>query len=232
MKTVVYYILLIITTVASGQSIDHSIFDKVLSKHVSSTGSVNYKALSQNPDQLIEYLNLLVRKQPDESWSKDETLTYWINAYNAYTLKLIIDHFPIASIKDIKQPWDQEFIPYQGKMISLNTVEHSILRKMNEPRIHFAIVCASFSCPKLQNKAFTANRLNEQLNSVTRNFLLDESRNSISPNSLKLSKIFKWFSKDFEQNGSVIDFINTYASLKISTNAEIDYLDYNWSLND
>ena len=103
---------------------------------------------------------------------------------------------------------------------------------MDEPRIHFAIVCASFSCPKLQNEAFTASNLETQLAEATREFLADSKRNSISTDELRLSKIFKWFDKDFKQNGSLINFINQYTDVTISEKAKVRYMDYNWDLND
>jgi hypothetical protein len=102
---------------------------------------------------------------------------------------------------------------------------------MDEPRIHFAIVCASYSCPKLQNKAFYAENLEEQLTNATKEFLNDFERNEISENDLKLSKIFQWFTKDFKQNGSLIDFLNKYSDIQISETAKIKYKDYNWNLN-
>ena len=114
----------------------------------------------------------------------------------------------------------------------LETIEHEILRKMNEPRIHFAINCASFSCPPLLNEAFTEEKLEAQLTQVTKTFLADSKRNTISENELEISKIFKWFSKDFEQNGSLIDFLNTYSDVKISKDADVDFKDYDWSLNE
>ena len=103
---------------------------------------------------------------------------------------------------------------------------------MDETRIHFAIVCASYSCPKLLNEAFKADTIEAQLTNATRQFLSDSERNTISENSLELSKIFQWFSKDFKQNGSLIDFINQYSGIKISENAKIKYKDYNWDLNE
>ena len=103
---------------------------------------------------------------------------------------------------------------------------------MDEPRIHFAIVCASFSCPKLQNEAFTSVNLEKQLTSATKEFLNDSKRNEISASNLKLSKIFQWFAKDFKQEGSLIDFLNQYSDIKISPNAKKRFMDYNWDLNE
>ena len=103
---------------------------------------------------------------------------------------------------------------------------------MNEPRIHFAIVCASFSCPKLQNEVFTASNIDEQLTSATKDFLSDTNRNIISVNKIKISKIFQWFSKDFKENGSIIDFINQYSDINISSKAKKSFMTYNWNLNE
>jgi len=177
-------------------------------------------------------LETFMKNEPNETWSKNETLAYWINAYNAFTIKLISDNYPIKSIKDIKNPWDLEFIQIGNKNLSLNEIEHDILRKLSEPRIHFAIVCASKSCPKLLNEAYIPSKLDLQLTVATEEFLSDKSRNSISQEHLKLSKIFKWFTGDFTQNGSLIDFLNLYTDVKISQKAKKTYNDYSWELNE
>ena len=103
---------------------------------------------------------------------------------------------------------------------------------MNEPRIHFGIVCASYSCPKLQNEAFTALQLDAQLTAATKEFLADPNRNTITSDNIEVSKIFKWFSKDFKQNGSIIDFLNQYSDVQISSKAKTSFKDYNWNLNE
>ena len=115
---------------------------------------------------------------------------------------------------------------------SLDTIEHEILRKMNEPRIHFAIVCASKSCPKLQNSAFEASNLDLVLESVTKEFINDQEKNSISKKVVNLSKIFKWFSEDFPKNKAFIKFLNRYSATKIDLDAKINFLSYDWSLNE
>jgi len=233
MKNQILILLIFCLSVSAfAQRINHSIFTDFLQKQVSTEGAVNYKNIKANDDELNNYLNQFINVSPPEIWTKNEKLAYWINAYNAFTIKLIIDNYPLESIKDIKNPWDQEFIPINGKMLSLKHIEHEILRKMNEPRIHFAIVCASASCPKLQNKAFIAEKLDAQLTAATKEFLMDASKNSIQKNTIDISKIFKWFSKDFKENGSLIDFLNTYSNVKISENAKINYMDYSWELND
>jgi hypothetical protein len=124
-------------------------------------------------------------------------------------------------------------IEIEGKKYDLNNVEHSILRKeFEEPRIHFAIVCASFSCPKLRREAFIAEKLEVQLQEQTVEFINDPAKNSISKNKAEVSKIFSWFKGDFTRNGSLADFINQYAKTKLDKDAKISYMDYDWSLNE
>jgi hypothetical protein len=214
------------------QKIDHSLWNNFLQEYVSSDGHVNYKAISLHPENLDAYLQKLSKANPNDTWSKNETLAFWINAYNAFTIKLIIDNFPVKSIKDIKNPWDQKFIKIGSETMSLNHIEHDILRKMDDPRIHFAIVCASVSCPKLRNEAYISSQLNEQLSQAASRFLSDPTKNVISKNHLELSKIFQWFSKDFKKHGDLIAFLNQYSQINILKNAKTKFKDYNWNLND
>lgn len=232
MKNLFIAFTLLFSTIVFAQKINHNHWTSLLETHVDSKGNVDYKGFANDLDKLDIYLNLLSENKPQNSASKEEKLAYWINVYNAFTAKLIVNHYPVKSIKDIKQPWDQKFFKIDGEAMSLNHVEHEILRKMNEPRIHFAIVCASYSCPKLQNKAFTADNLDEQLTNATKEFLADETRNKISEKSIKISKIFDWFKKDFTQDGSLFDFLNKYTDVTISPKAKKRYLEYNWALND
>lgn len=210
----------------------HDKWQELLQKYVSSDGNVDYIGFQKNKKDLKEYINQLSKNLPTVEWLKAQKLAYWINAYNALTIDLILRHYPTKSIKDIKDPWDQRLWQFGDKWQNLNDIEHKILRKMNEPRIHFAIVCASISCPKLQNKAFTASNLEAQLTNATKEFIADTTKNEISKDKIKLSKIFKWFKKDFEENGSLIDFLNQYSDVAISNNAKKSYTDYNWDLND
>ena len=167
-----------------------------------------------------------------QSLEKGAQLAFWINAYNAFTVDLIIKHYPVTSIKEIKNPWKQRLWKLGNTMYSLGEIEHDILRKMKEPRIHFAIVCASYSCPKLLNEAYNTDNIEQQLSNASKDFLSDQKRNYITKDTLKISKIFDWFSRDFKQNGSLIDFLNLYASVEISPKAKISYQDYNWALNE
>jgi hypothetical protein len=219
-------------TLDSTENINHDLWDRLLKTHVSDNGKVNYQAINKDKTSLDEYINLLSKNTPNNHWSKNETLAYWINAYNALTVDLIIRNYPVKSIKDIKDPWKQRLWKLGDQWYNLDDIEHQILRKMDEPRIHFAIVCASFSCPKLQNYAFTASNLEAQLTESTKTFLADTNRNIITENELQLSRIFQWFAKDFKQSGSVIDFINAYTDINIHPKAKTGYLEYNWDLNE
>lgn len=209
----------------------HSKWNQLLKKHVSESGIVNYNSFRNDRIELEAYIDDLTENLPIEDWGKEDKLAYWINAYNALTIDLILRNYPLNSIKDINSPWDQRLWKFGDQWLNLNDIEHKILRKMDEPRIHFAIVCASESCPKLLNKAYSANNLEEQLSIATKDFLSDTSKNELSENSIKLSKIFKWFSKDFKTDGSLIDFLNQYSEITINENAKKSYKDYSWDLN-
>jgi len=180
MKQLLTYVLTLCLWTISAQKIDHSEWTKILQLHVSESGKVNYRAFKNNRESLKNYLDNLANHAPNKNWSNAETKAYWINAYNAYTIQLILDNYPLKSIKDLNDPWGQTFFKINGKMMSLNTIEHKILRPMDDPRIHFAIVCASESCPKLLNYAYAAETLNIQLDQAARDFINDASKNSIT----------------------------------------------------
>jgi len=216
----------------TAQTTDHSKWNILLQKNVSKNGIVDYKGFQKDSKQLQSYLGVLAANVPTKSWSKNAVLAYWINAYNAYTVKLILDNYPVKSIKDINDPWGKKFFTLGTSKYSLEQIEHEILRKMSEPRIHFAINCASFSCPNLLNEAYTEANLEKQLTTVAKNFINDKSKNTITSNKVEISKIFDWFSGDFKKKGTVIDFLNQYSSIKINSNAKISYKEYNWTLNE
>ncbi|ALJ05067.1 hypothetical protein APS56_07970 [Pseudalgibacter alginicilyticus] len=237
MKYGLYFLITILSISAfssnkTARTFDHSIWNNLLQKHVSENGQVNYKGFKSNINLLQQYITTLSNTTPNETWNKNEKLAYWINAYNALTVDLILQNYPVKSIKNIDKPWDQRLWKLGNKWYNLNDIEHDILRNMNEPRIHFAIVCASFSCPKLQNEAYIASNIEQQLTKATYEFLNDHNKNSISENNLELSKIFQWFAKDFKQNSSLIDFLNKYSDIRISKNAKKRFKDYNWNLNE
>lgn len=210
----------------------HQDWHSLLQKHVNADGVVNYKGFKSNQTALDTYIQFLSDNLPQEAWSKNKKLAYWMNAYNAFTVKLIIDNYPLKSIKDIKNPWDLRIFKLGKKWYNLNEIEHKILRKMGDPRIHFGINCASFSCPPLLNKAFTEANVQKELAVLAENFVNDSSRNTLTENKIEISKIFNWFAKDFKTNGSIIDFLNQYAQIKIASNAKKSFKEYNWNLNE
>jgi hypothetical protein len=211
---------------------NHAAWSSLLAKYVNDKGDVDYKNFLNDISALEAYLNHLAENSPKKEWSKKEKLAYYINIYNAATVKLILDNYPAKSIKDLKNPWGRAWVKIGGSKLSLGAIEHKILRKMKEPRIHFAINCASFSCPKLLNEAFTSKQMEAQLEKVTFDFVNDPTRNIISEEKIQLSNIFKWYKKDFTEVGSLIDYIKPYTTIEINTNTDITYLKYNWSLNE
>lgn len=213
----------------STTSTDHSQWTALLKKYVGDDGKVDYKGFLQKKNKLDDYLIVLSEQVPTNDWSVQEQLAYYINLYNAQTVDLILRNYPLKSIKDIDGAWTTDFIKIGDKELSLGALEHSILRKMNEPRIHFTINCASASCPKLLNEAYTPEKLEEQLEEATRGFM-NSDNNSIGQENLELSRIFKWFKGDFE-NGKLIQFIESYTDVEIDPKAKIKYKEYDWSLN-
>jgi hypothetical protein len=204
----------------------------LLKQYVDAEGNVDYKALKNKEGKLDAYLEDLAQRVPDKNWTKAKTIAFYINLYNAATVKLIVENYPLNSIGDLKNPWKKKWINQNGKILSLSEIEHSILRNMEEPRIHFAINCASISCPKLLNEAFEEATLEKQLDKAAKDFIKDSSKNIISKDEIRLSKIFDWYKKDFETDGNLIDYLNTYLESPINQYVKKGYLKYNWNLNE
>lgn len=218
---------------SQGGKIDkaYEAWDQLLQAYVTPGGHVNYKGFKADKN-FDKALSLFAAKLPADSWTKEQEMAYWINVYNAYTVKLIVDNYPLKSINDIKDPWDQRFIVLEGKEFSLNQIEHEILRpKFKDPRVHFAINCASFSCPVLHNRAILPAELDATLVRLTKDFLNDLHRNRIYTKKAEVSQIFEWFASDFEAEGGVRAFIEKYRG-KLNADIKLSYLPYDWSLNE
>lgn len=239
--------LVIACTATEKQSNDkapsHKLWDQLTKKHVSENGMVDYKGFIADKLQLEEYLKLLSDHAPDRNtWSREEQLAYWINAYNAFTVKLIVDNYPLESIRDlhptlyipgVNTVWHKKFFKIGGVATSLDEIEHDILRKQfDEPRIHFAINCASYSCPPLLKGAYFASKIDSQLQAAAIGFINDPMRNKINTHDAEVSKIFSWFTKDFTQQGTLREFLNQYAKTKLAPDADIHFMDYDWRLNE
>lgn len=211
---------------------DHSDWNRLLQKHVNPKGEVDYAGFKRDEAELQPYLHTLARHPVEKSWSRNEKLAYWINVYNAYTVQLIVDHYPVESITNLKggKPWDVQWIKLGQEMYSLNEIENEIIRpQFAEPRIHFALNCAAKSCPPLLNKAWTADQLENYFEQQAKAFINNPAYNKISAGSVQVSKIFDWYSEDF---GQLIDYLNQYSTTKIRANAQVSFLEYDWSLNE
>lgn len=233
---------------ANADSFDHmhNHWTDVLHRFVAD-GRVDYAGLKADRAGLDKYLSevAVVSLREFQSWNTNQQLAFLINLYNAETLQLIIDHYPVDSIKDIggflTKPWDLECVNLFGKTVTLNAIEHGMIRKnYKEPRIHFALVCAARGCPPLRSEAYVAERLDEQLDDQTQTFLSTPTKNRIDPdsNTLYLSPIFKWYGDDFQKYARGVQYFVSHYYPKANERAlrdgayEIRYTDYDWSLND
>ena len=221
--------------------ISHGDWDILTARHVTPDGRVDFRGFWADSTLFRKYLALLAQNPPNRRhWDEAQRLAYWLNAYNAFTVQLILENYPVKSIKDlggevpfVNTVWDRRFFQLGDIDFDLNTIEHEILRQQfDEPRIHFAINCASKSCPKLRNEAYTAERLAFQLEEQTQDFLLDETKNRIGQDTLFLSKIFDWFGEDFTQQGSLQHFVDQHFAEAVSPDATVKFLPYDWSLNE
>ncbi len=224
-----------------GPTFDHSTFDDLLKKHVSADGWVDYEGLKKNADKLDRYI-ALVAKAPFDALERNEKLALLINAYNAFTLRLILDYDPINSIEDIPaaKRWAHKRWHVGPHTWSLNQIEHEQIRpKFHEPRVHFALVCAAVGCPKLRNEAYRADRMEQQLEDQTgyahsheRWFGFDSDNNVVH-----LTKLYKWYGGDFEQvAGRIVDYAARYSpelkrALDAGRKIKVRWLDYDWNLN-
>ncbi len=234
----------------SFEQVDHSSWDALLRKYCDSTGFVNYQAWQrsqQNQTQLDRYLAHLSRASPSKSSSRESQFAFWINAYNAVTIKGILREYPTTSIRNHTAKvfgyniWDDLLLPVGGRTYSLNQMEHEVLRKMGDPRVHFAIVCASIGCPPLLNSAYTTEKLDSQLTFNSKRFFADRTKFSYDTAKcrIEVSPILKWFAEDFGPNQAaqirrVAPFLpdQSAQALASSGRASVSYLDYDWGLND
>lgn len=246
--------------VSAANAFDHSAWNALLQQHVylidgGKASQVDYQGFDDDQAALDGYLASLsaVSQSQFDAWNKDEQLAFLINAYNAYTVELILTKWPdLDSIKDLgsffSSPWSKAFIPLLGEKRSLDNIEHTLIRgsdRYQDPRIHFAVNCASIGCPALANQAFEADNLDALLETQTELFLADRSRNRLEGDTLQLSSIFKWYREDFQKGWkgyySLEAFLSDYAdalSLSAHTAAalenqllDIEFLNYDWALN-
>jgi hypothetical protein len=230
--------------------IDHAAWNALLAKYVDTNGMVDYttwKATAADQQALDAYLAHLSQASLSQPASRDGQLAYWINAYNAVTVRGILREYPTTSIRNHTAKlfgyniWKDLQLVVDGKQFSLEHIEHEILRKMGEPRIHFAIVCASIGCPRLLNEAYGADRLNDQLTANTQSFFADRTKfqYDAAKGTIAVSPIMSWFAEDFganqaEQIRRVAAYLPDAAARQLaeSGKARVSYLDYDWGIND
>ena len=221
----------------------HELFDQVLQKYVNSQGRVDYAGLKNEPGTLQSYLDLLAVNAPSDKATFQTGLAFWINAYNALTIKGVLDHYPTTSVRKIKL-FGGFFsrIKFQvgGRSYTLDNIEHDIIRdEFGDPRIHFALVCASVGCPILEKRAFVPETLEERLDNAAANFINNPEKVRLDRENgvLYLSQIFEWYAEDFEDtHDSVINFISEYlpegdAAFLEREEVQIQYVEYDWRLN-
>ncbi len=232
-----------VSTPEQTATIDHGPFNDLLATFVRN-GVVDYTGLKTRATDLDAYLTMLASLDPD-AYDRDEKLALYINAYNAATLRLVLNYWPgLGSIKELpnSKRWKDKRWRVAGKLMSLDEIEHQVLRsKFKEPRIHFAIVCASIGCPILRSEAFVASRINVQLEDQTHLALNDPRYLQWDPASrtLRVTKIFNWFREDFQQgDATIVDFIaarlpdDTARAIRSDrTTIRVDYLDWDWTIN-
>lgn len=225
---------------------DFSQWDTILKKNTrpSNHAGIVYTGFDYaailNSDEFDKLVGALEIFSPEKLQGKEETLAFWINVYNIFAVKLVRDHYPVTSIKDVGSlifpVWEKPAGKVGGKMYSLNDIEHKILRPMNEPAMHFAIVCASVSCPDLRAEAYRASALSGQLKLQIHRFLENKGKGMQVYRERKtvyLSRLFDWYKKDFATAGGFVGFLNSEwgDNLNMSSDYAIEFLTYNWDLN-
>ncbi len=225
---------------SNSTEISHQAWQELLNRYISEQGEHNlfaYKAVTQEDNaKLDNYLNQMAQVNPLQ-YSKDEQYAYWVNLYNAITVDLILEAYPVSSITKLGGlfsfgPWDEDVITINGKTITLNDIEHRILRPIwQEPRTHYAVNCASLGCPNLQQQAFSADNTEQLLESAAISFINSNKGAQVEGNKLVVSSIYDWFGKDFAIDGGVRAHIEKYRPSLTNAPDSIDY-EYNWSLNE
>jgi hypothetical protein len=244
----------------------HADFDRVLRRFVNDQGQVDYNALQRSSDDLQRYYQLVSTYSPDSHpmlfLTEQSKLAYWLNAYNAAVMTVVLTYYPITGVGDIRPPWYAFFLPdksgffvlqrvtFGGRTTNLYFLEHRVIRqRFNDPRIHFALNCASGGCPRLPQYAFSAERLDDQLDHETRKFLAEERNLTIDHHqrTISLSSIFDWYESDFlswlelrfpGRQVTLLDYVALYVSaekaveLQLAASYAIRFVVYDWRLND
>lgn len=223
-------------SLCAADGFQHADWQAVVSARVNGIGEVDYAALRAERTHLDRYLEAVAARSPEnapESFPDEASrIAYWINVYNALTVDGVLRDDPFPGVRKVDRFFERRIHTVGGRKMSLDDIEHKTLRtRFAEPRIHFALVCASVSCPRLAPFAFDPERLDEQLEARARLFVSEPRNVSVSGSTVRLSKIFDWFARDFRPSGGVAAFLRARRS-DIPADPELRYFDYDWSLNE
>lgn len=241
-RSIVMFMLFSWSALGLGAEPDWRDYAQILSQYVGprtlagvQLAAVDYSRIKTDPAFARAYAHI-ADFPPAKLTRREERLAFYINAYNLLAIKTVVDHWPVKSIKEVgsllSPVWKRPAGQVAGKTVTLDEIEHQVLRKLGEPRIHLAIVCASLSCPDLRSEPYTAARLDAQLDAAVRNFLTNPTKGlRVDPGHVRVSKIFDWFEDDFRPKGGVDAFIRTYRRDLPPGQAVTPDLPYDWSLN-
>jgi hypothetical protein len=210
---------------------DYLLYGEVLRRHVNDRGRVNYAALKADKDFPV-VLKSMSLMHPNARWSREEQMSFWINTYNMFVLKLICDHYPIGSVQDIPDAFTREFVKIGVHNYSLDYIEKEMLmKKFKLPEIHFAINCGAVSCPPLQNTPIRPEGIEQQLKKLGRTFINDTRFNTLTEKKVEVSLIFEWYAADFASYGTIADYLRSQTTVQWPERVKIVYKPYDWSLN-
>ena len=224
-------IVFFISYMSHSQSIDYKPCNDFLKKHVSDKGVVNYDKVLKNMEELNLIASNFSKISPNKSWTESEIKSFWINVYNINVIKLLAENYPLKSITYIRDPFQMEFISFDGDKISLDHIVNVMLRPLNDPRIHFVLYTTAISSPVLRNSTYSAEKIDDDLNVACNLYINDTSKNKIGVKACSLSKIFEWNITDFMGKNNIISFINEYSRIGINDDTKISFMDYNWNLH-
>lgn len=227
---------------------DVTLLAKLLAAHTRSAADaagtrVDYGALGRDPEWAALLSQLAASTPPSATAPRADRLAFWINAYNVLAMDVVVKHQPIASIRDagslLRPVWKRPAGRVGGREVTLDQVEHEILRPIGDPRVHMAIVCASTSCPSLAREPFEAARLDAQLDAASARFVSDPRKGArVESGAVRVSPIFRWFEADFAGAGGILGFVRRHASPELRAALDalapappIEVFDYDWSLN-
>lgn len=244
-QLLLWLVLLTATNARAGSNLPepmHQTWDDLLKRNVQADGRLSYAELAEHDDELRGYLQTLRRTTPAASWSRQDQAAFWLNVYNAYTVYMAVEYYPVQRLSDIKvktvggyrSVWEAPEVNVGGKQYSLNQIEREILPRLlpQDPRRFLALHCAAVSSPTLLPEAYDGPRLNDQLDAQARRFINDPTHNQLTPTAVQVSSVFDWHAAEFGEASQLIVFLNRYAKTPVAATATVQYLPYDWTLNE